>query len=166
MARRRALLAATLGLVAPKLWATSVITAWKGRPAAPPLDLLTPDGAPLSLAALRDKVVVVNFWATWCEPCVAEMPSLQHLRDRLAPRLEVLGVNHQEGPARIKGFVEKNRITFPVVRDTDGSAAKAWGVRIFPASFVVDRVGHVKHVVVGEADWTSAKLLSTIDPLL
>jgi peroxiredoxin len=164
--RRQALIAATFGLAVAELRAAGVITEWKGSRPAPPLDLLTPDGAPLSLAAMRGKVVVVNFWATWCEPCVAEMPSLQQLRDRLAPRLEVLGVNHQEGPARIRAFVDKNRITFPVVRDTDGATAKAWSVRIFPASFVVDRAGHVKHVVVGQADWTSAGLLSTIDPLL
>ena len=124
-------------------------------------------GAAFTLASLRGKVVLVNFWATWCEPCVTEMPSLQRLRDRFAPRLEVLGVNYQEGPARIKAFIETTRrVNFPVVRDTDGAVAKAWGARIFPASYLVDRAGDVNHVLIGGADWTSAALVSTIDKLL
>ena len=118
------------------------------------------------MASLVGKVVLVNFWATWCEPCVTEMPSLQRLRDELAPRFEVLGVNYQEGPARIKPFIEKTGITFPIVRDTDGAVAKAWGARIFPASYVVDRAGDVKHVLIGAADWTSTRLVSTIRGLL
>ena len=97
----------------------------------------------MSLAKLRGKVVLVNFWATWCEPCVAEMPALQRLRDRLVPGLEVLGVNFREGPARIKPFIEKSGISFPIVRDTDGAVTKAWGVRMYPTSYLVDRAGGV-----------------------
>jgi thiol-disulfide isomerase/thioredoxin len=165
---RRALLAASaLTLLgAPVARAAGVLTAWQGPPAAPPIDLLTPAGTSLTLTSLRGKVVLVNFWATWCEPCVTEMPSLQRLRDRFAPRLEVLGVNFQEGPARIDDFVRKTGITFPTVRDTDGAVAKAWGARIFPASYVVDRAGHVKHALIGGADWTSNPLVSTIAALL
>lgn len=133
---------------------------------APDFELRTPDDRVIRLVDLKGKVVFLNFWATWCEPCVTEMPSLQRLRDGLAPRFEVLGVNYQEGPARIKPFVESTGITFPIVRDTDGAVAKAWGARIFPASYVVDRAGHVKHVLIGGADWTSTRLVSTIRGLL
>jgi peroxiredoxin len=94
------------------------------------------------------------------------MPSLQRVRDQLAPRFEVLGVNYQEGPARIRAFIDKSGITFPVVRDTDGAVAKAWGARIFPASYLVDRAGRVKHVLIGGADWTGPELVSTIRALL
>jgi len=163
---RRRLLTAALAVCAAPLRAAAVLTEWKGPPAAPPIALYTPDGALLSLASLRDKVVLVNFWATWCEPCVAEMPALQQLRDDLAPRLEVLGVNYQESPASIKAYTEKAAITFPIVRDTDGAVAKAYGARIFPSSYVVDRAGNVRHVLVGAADWTSTELVSTIRPLL
>ena len=165
-ARRRALLGAIALTAVGPAHAAAVLAPWKGPPEAPPIDLFTPDGALLSLASLRGRVVLVNFWATWCEPCVTEMPSLQRLRDELAPRFEVLGVNYQEGPARIKPFVERTGITFPIVRDTDGAVAKAWGARIFPASYVVDRAGHVKHVLIGGADWTSTRLVSTIRGLL
>ncbi|MGE5161871.1 MAG: peroxiredoxin family protein [Betaproteobacteria bacterium] len=166
MRRRTLIAAAALAGVAGPLRATGVMTAWKGPPAAPPIELATAGGEPFTLASLRGKVVLVNFWATWCEPCVTEMPSLQRARDQLAPRFEVLGVNYQEGPARIQAFVEKSRITFPIVRDTDGAVAKAWGARVFPASYLVDRAGHVKHVLIGGADWTSPPLLGTIRALL
>lgn len=166
MDRRGWLAAAALACLARPSLASAVLAEWKGPPAAPPIELFTPDGAPFTLANLRGKVVLVNFWATWCEPCVTEMPSLQRLRDQFAPRFEVLGVNFQEGPARIKAFVERSGITFPIVRDTDGAVAKAWGARIFPASYVVDRAGNVKHVLIGGADWTSPELVTTIRKLL
>jgi thiol-disulfide isomerase/thioredoxin len=166
MRRRTVLMAAALAAMAGPLRAAGVMTDWKGPPAAPPIDLYTPGGDPFTLTSLRGKVVLVNFWATWCEPCVTEMPSLQRVRDQLAPRFEVLGVNYQEGPARIKAFIDKSGITFPVVRDTDGAVAKAWGARIFPASYLVDRAGHVKHVLIGGADWTGPQLVSTIRALL
>ena len=140
---------------------------WKGKPAAPAIDLMTVDGRPLSLQALRGKVVLVNFWATWCEPCIREMPSLQQLRDQLhADGFEVLAVNYQEGPARINSFIEKLQLTLPVVRDTDGSVARAWGARIFPANYLVDRAGNIRHSMKGAADWTSPSLVSTIQRLL
>ncbi len=110
--------------------------------------------------------MLVNFWATWCGPCIAEMPSLQLLRDQWIGRLEVLGVNYQESPSRIKAFIGKAGIGFPVVRDTDGAVAKAWGARIFPSTFVVDRQGRIQGSLVGEADWTSPSLVRTIEALL
>ena len=140
---------------------------WSGAPQAPPIDLLQPDGTPFSLASLRGKVVLVNFWASWCEPCVAEMPSLQRLRDKLGTgSFEVLGVNYKEGPARIDTFVRTSGVGFPVVRDTDGAVARAWSASVFPSSFVVDRGGRVRYAMVGEADWTRPELVSTIRSLL
>jgi peroxiredoxin len=140
---------------------------WKGKPAAPAIDLMTTDGRPLSLQALRGKVVLVNFWATWCEPCIREMPSLQRLRDQFHTEgFEILAVNYQEGPARINSFVEKLQLSLPVVRDTDGSVARAWGARIFPANYLVDRAGNIRHSMTGAADWTSPSLVSTIRALL
>ena len=140
---------------------------WKGKPAAPAIDLMTTDGTPLSLQALRGKVVLVNFWATWCEPCIREMPSLQQLRDQFhADGLEVLAVNYQEGPARISSFIEKLHLSVPVVRDTDGSVARVWGARVFPANYLVDRAGNIRYAMDGAADWTSPSLISTIRTLL
>jgi len=140
---------------------------WKGKTAAPRIDLLHPDGSRFDWDALRGKVVLVNFWATWCEPCVAEMPALQRLREQLGPEgFEVLGVNIREGPARIEPFVRKVGIRFPIVRDTDGAVTKAWGVGVYPTSFIVDRGGLIRYVLVGESEWTTPAVLSRIRPLL
>ncbi len=164
--KRRLLVAATLAAFVSRLHAAE-LKRWKGNAVAPPIDLLSVDGTPLSLRQLRGTVVLVNFWATWCEPCVTEMPSLQQLRDELAASsFEVLAVNYQEGPARISSFMQKMNLTLPVVRDTDGSVARAWGARIFPASYLLDRSGRIRHALSGGADWTSPPLISTIRTLL
>ena len=164
--RRALLVGATLAAIFSSVRAAE-LKRWKGKPAAPAIDLMKTDGTPLSLQQLRGKVVLVNFWATWCEPCIREMPSLQHLRDQLqADGFEVLAVNYQEGPARINAFVENLNLTLPVVRDTDGSVARAWGARVFPANYVVDRAGNIRHSMSGAADWTSPQLISTIRTLL
>ncbi len=110
--------------------------------------------------------MIVNFWATWCEPCVAEMPSLQRLRDRMAPAgLEVIAVNLQENAARIQPYVERLGITFPVVRDHDGSVRAAWGVGVFPTSFVVGPDRRIAWWVKGEIDWDDARVESRLRSL-
>jgi len=164
--RRALVLGATLAALVSPVHAAEV-KPWKGKRAAPPIELLNVDGTPFSLQQLRGKVVLVNFWATWCEPCVTEMPSLQRLREQLtADGFEVLAVNYQEGPARINSFVQKMNLTVPIVRDTDGSVARAWGARFFPASYLVDRDSHVRYSISGGTDWTSPPLVSTIRALL
>ena len=166
LTRRKLFVAATLAAVVSRLDAAE-LKRWKGKPAALPIELLTPEGAPFSLKQLRGKVVLVNFWATWCEPCITEMPSLQRLRNELAASdFEVLAVNYQEGPARINGFIQKMNLTLPVVRDTDGSVARNWGARVFPASYLVDRAGDIRYAASGDVDWTSPKMVSTIRSLL
>lgn len=122
-----------LAVVGEPLRAAGVLSEWRGAPAAPPIELLTASGAPHTLTSLRGKVVLLNFWATWSETCVTELLSLQRARNALAPDLDVLGVNCQGSPARIHAFVAKTGLTFPIVRDTDGAVAKAWGTRVFPS---------------------------------
>ena len=167
MLNRRALLvASTLAAFTSTLFA-SELKRWTGNPAAPPIELPTTDGAQMSLQQLRGKVVLVNFWATWCEPCITELPSLQRLRDMLAADgFEVLAVNYQEGPARIDAFVRKAELSLPVVRDTDGSVAKSWNARVFPASYLVDRDGRIRYAIGGATDWTDPSAVRTIRTLL
>jgi peroxiredoxin len=134
---------------------------------APPIELKTFEGHPFTLEQLRGKVVLVNFWATWCEPCVEEMPSMQKLRTQLrnAP-FEVVAVNHQEGEARIRGFLQKVPLDFPIVRDTDGAVARAWQARIFPSSYLVDAEGKIRYVLTGATDWTASANVRTVESLL
>jgi thiol-disulfide isomerase/thioredoxin len=131
---------------------------WNGGP-TPALQLKTLDGRTINLADFRGRTVIVNFWATWCAPCVAEMPALQRLRDRMGlQRLEVIAVNFQENAARIRPFVERRRLTYPVVRDHDGAARAAWGVTVFPTSFVVGPDQRIAWVAIGEVDWRDARV--------
>lgn len=147
--------------------AQDALQAWAGPAAAPSIELRRLDGRPLVLSGLRGKVVVVNFWATWCEPCVDEMPSMQRLYEKLAGEaFEILAVNFQEGEPRIRGFLSKVPVTFPILRDTDGSVARAWKVRIFPSSFVVDAAGTIRYVLVGTIDWAAPETEETLRALL
>lgn len=163
LARRFALLAACA--VALNAAAGEPLKAWNGG-ATPPLALRTPAGETVDLASLRGRVVLVNFWATWCAPCVEEMPALARLRERLGPRgLEVIAVNQGEMPERVKAFMQRSGLDLPVVLDRDKDVAKAWKVRALPTTFVIDARGRIRLHAEGELD-TGEALESAIAPLL
>ena len=134
-----------------------------GNEPAPPLALRDLDGNEVRLDAFKGRTVVVNFWATWCAPCVAEMPSLNRLRAALARSgVEVLGVNLQESAARIRPFAERLALEFPIVRDHDGAVTRAWGARVFPTTYVVGPDQRIALVAVGDIEWDSADVLSRV----
>src|SRR5262249_56877149 len=111
----------------------------------PPLVLNDLAGAPHSLDDYRGRVVLVNFWATWCEPCRDEMASMQKLRDRLADRpFAVLLVNYGEARARVADFVKRESIAVPVLLDPNQDARRAWRGRLLPSSFVIGPDGGVR----------------------
>jgi len=128
---------------------------------APPLALPALAGAPVSLTGLRGQVVVVNFWATWCAPCVAELPSLDRLQRALGGEgLRVLAVSVDADGAALARFVREANLELPVLRDRDGHAAAAWGVDSFPATFVVDVEGVVRESYLGPARWDEPAALA------
>jgi len=154
-----------LGLLLPG--AAALAGAQELRPssggATPPLALQDLDGRPHRLEDYRGKVVLINFWATWCEPCRAEMPSLNKLRAALAGRpFVVLAVNLAEPEARIRRFMQEVALDFPILLDRDTAVAKAWKARILPASFLVGPDGRIRYSVLGEIDWTEERVRSTI----
>jgi thiol-disulfide isomerase/thioredoxin len=104
-------------------------------------------------ADLRGRAVLLNFWASWCEPCRAEMPSLQALQAQHGDKLLVLAINYKESPEVVQRFVERQGWTLPVLTDPQGTLAKRWGVGIFPTSVLVGANGRVQAVVHGEVDW-------------
>jgi thiol-disulfide isomerase/thioredoxin len=139
---------------------------WKGG-ATPKLALPTLAGSSANLDAMKGRVVLVNFWATWCEPCVAEMPSLDTLRKNLGPNaVEVFGVNLGETPSRVSKFAEKLNIQFPILLDRDGVAKRDWGVGGVPVTFVIGGDGRIAFRIVGEADFSEPKLLARLRPLM
>ena len=146
--------------------ASAVIKPWTGK-ATPPLARPDLAGNVVDLKQLRGKVVVINFWATWCEPCTAEMPSLERLRARFQGRpLEVLAVNYGEGLPRIQGFLAKQGINLPVLLDPEKEAAAAWKAGGLPITFLVDASGRVRHYAFGERDWSDEETVALVENLL
>ena len=133
----------------------------------PPLVLNDLAGALHSVDEYRGRVVLVNFWATWCEPCRDEMASMQKLRTRLADRpFVVVLVNYGEARARVADFVRRESIAFPVLLDPNQDAVRAWRVRLLPSSFLIGPDGRVRYSVIGEIDWTHAAAAAVIQALL
>ena len=139
---------------------------WTGGP-PPALALKGLDGAAHRLADYRGKVVLVNFWATWCGPCRDEMPSIQELKDKLAGKpFVVLAVNLDEPESRIRKFLSQMKLDFPILLDPEREAARAWGARILPASYVIGPDGRIRYSLVGELDWGHDIVVSRISELL
>ncbi|MFM2066735.1 MAG: hypothetical protein RLZZ584_1644 [Pseudomonadota bacterium] len=141
---------------------------WPGGRATPMLALPALDGSPWQLAQLRGDVVVLNFWASWCEPCRTELPSLERLAARHAAdqRLRVVCVNYRETDGALRSFLNAQPLGLPVLRDRDGAASREWGVRIFPTTVVVDRQGQAAFSVIGEVDWAGPQAGRWLAPLL
>lgn len=136
--------------------------------AAPALVLPSLSGPPVDLAALRGQVVVLNFWATWCAPCVAEMPSLERLHRALGPEgLAVVTVSVDEDEAQLRAFVERHSLTLPVLIDPGGrAAAGAFHAVRYPQTFVLDRSGRLVRRYAGPARWDTPAALDHFRSLL
>jgi cytochrome c biogenesis protein CcmG/thiol:disulfide interchange protein DsbE len=106
-----------------------------------------------SLAAYRGKIVVLNFWASWCVPCQTEAPLLESAQSRLVThRGTVLGVTYLDASTDSRGFLREHHITYPNLRDTTGEFAHAYGTDQLPESFVIDRGGNIVAISRGEID--------------
>ena len=110
---------------------------------------------------------MLNFWASWCEPCRAEMPTLQQVADLYGPdKLLVLAINFKEPARRAIQFAKSTGVTLPVLLDTDGKAAQKWGVKVFPTTLLIDSQGRAHQRVTGEVDWSGTAAEKLIAGLL
>jgi thiol-disulfide isomerase/thioredoxin len=169
--RRQALglsLAAAATAVLPGVArAAYVVRPWPEGKAAPAFGLVDLDGKSWSLAALKGQPVLLNFWASWCDPCRAEMPSLELLATRHERAgMVVLAVNYQEAAATIKRFLDVLPFSLPILLDRDGEATAAWTPRVFPTTVLIDRYGVPRTSVLGELDWMGPVARELIEPLL
>jgi thiol-disulfide isomerase/thioredoxin len=161
-----ALLAGLLLLGPPVVAAQEVLSPWHGG-TTPALRLKDLEGREHALESYRGKVVLVNFWATWCEPCKIEMPSIERLRKSLESRpFAVLAVNLAEPDARVQAFLRAVPLGFPVLMDRDAAATKAWKARMLPATFIVGADGRVRYSYIGELDWSRESVRKQIAELL
>jgi cytochrome c biogenesis protein CcmG, thiol:disulfide interchange protein DsbE len=128
---------------------------------------LTLDGKPARLSDLRGNVVVLNFWATWCQPCIDEAPSLNALQRRIAPRGgTVLGINLDEDQRAYESFLKSYQIGFPNYRDPSKRIALDYGTTMYPETYIIDRKGRLDRKIIGPQDWTSPELTAYLDSVL
>jgi len=141
---------------------------YKGNPEPPALALANLDGETIDLKDYKGKVVLVNFWASWCPPCVHEMPSMQALSDQLKDQpFEILAVNMAEDMKTVKTFLkEKVAVKFPILMDSDGQALKRWEVFAFPTSYIINKEGKVGLALFGAIDWMEPGVKKQIEELV
>lgn len=168
---RRRILAALAGAAAAAVgpaaaWAQGRgMSAVAGTPAAPLLRLPDTDGRMVDLAAYRGKVVLVNFWATWCPPCRQELPSLSRLKKRFGNgALEIFAVNVGEDAETVFDFI--GNPDFPVLFDRDAKAMAGWAVKVVPTTLLVDRQGRIAYRAVGGREFDDAEIVALVSQLL
>ncbi len=133
-------------------------------PSPAPAIGFTVDGMPVSLADFRGRVVLLNFWATWCGPCVAEMPSLDRLEAALGGKdFTVIAISEDRNPAAIQPFFSEHGLThLRRYHDPAGALSRAFALRGLPTTVLIDREGRVLGRFEGPAEWDSAKALALI----
>jgi len=124
-------------------------------------------GGNASLSSYRGKVVILNFWATWCPPCRTEMPSMETLYRRFnAQGLEILAVDIGEDASTVQQFIRSGGYTFPVMLDSSSRVSSIYGIEAIPTSFIIDREGKIIGRVIGSIMWDNQRVITAIDALL
>ena len=138
-----------------------------GEP-APNFQLRDMQGRLVALSDLRGKVVMVNFWATWCGPCRIEMPAMEVLYQTFSRKdFEILAVSTDaEGVSVTRPFQQENRLTFPILHDADYRVGLTYGARSLPMTFMVDRQGVVRHQIFGARDWGATEAHQLVQMLM
>ena len=127
-----------------------------GKPAP---DFTLNDGdRTLQLSSFRGKVVVLNFWATWCAPCVQEIPSLNQLQQQL-PQVVVVGVSVDKDADAYRRFLVRHQVGFATIRDDQRRINTLYGTSLFPETYIIDRSGQIRRKFINAQDWTSPEIV-------
>jgi thiol-disulfide isomerase/thioredoxin len=139
----------------------------QGNPALLNFTAQTLDGKTVQLSDYKGKVILLNFWATWCPPCRAEMPTIEKLYQALKnePNFVFLAVDAHEKPDQVKGFIKKTGYHFPVLLDTTGEADAEYSVQAIPTTYLIDRSGHILGGAAGGREWDRPEVIQAIKDL-
>ncbi|MEZ5541599.1 MAG: TlpA disulfide reductase family protein [Pseudomonadota bacterium] len=119
-----------------------------------------------SLQEYRGQVVLVNFWASWCGPCLIEMPSLQRLQQAMDGKpFAILAVNVGETHGKVWNFASRLKLTFPMLLDAEGATAADWQVTFYPTTFLIDGAGRIRYVAYGPRGWDSPEMIQAIEAM-
>ena len=152
------------------LWSAHLSAAGlESRPAQAAPAFLAKDmaGQSHTLADYRGKVVLLNFWASWCPPCRHEMPSIERLRIKMAGRpLVILALDSVEPVEDVQAFLTTMKLGFPILLDPEGENTRRWIVYALPTTFLLDKAGRIRQVLKGGAEWDEGEALEAIEGLL
>ena len=131
------------------------------------IDLKTASGESFTREDFTGKVTLVNFWASWCGPCVEEIPALNRLREYMKDKpFELISINYAEKPEQIREFLNMVKVNFPVLLDEDGSYSAKWNVLVYPATFVIATDGNIVYGVNGAIEWDSEEITGKLEALM
>lgn len=134
---------------------------------APSQPFLLFSGKHLDMGALRGRVVLVNFWASWCPPCRKEMPSMDRLDKMESGRpFTLLAINVKEEADLVERFLDELPLGFPIVLDLDGKLAGAWKAFVYPTSFLVDKKGQIRYGLNGTIEWDEPEIVEIIEQMM
>lgn len=162
---KRFVLLLTLLLSAP-LYAGELMK-YEGA-ALPDFTLTDMQGKSHTLSDYRGKAVMVNFWATYCGPCIKEIPSMQRLKEKLGDTdFAILAVDMAEAPADVEAFLQKHeiKVNFPILLDPEGTVVEQWMITAVPTTFIVDPQGTIRYALFGGIEWDKPDVIKTIRSL-
>jgi len=142
------------GVCMTDAWAQFDKARWPASLPTPPIETTDLQGKTWRTSELVGKVVVLNFWATWCAPCQEELPTLQTLHEISDNQTVVLTINVRESAARAARYLQSTGMTFPVISDAKGELAKRWGVTVYPTTVLIAPNGQARWRVMGDVDWS------------
>ena len=158
--------AALIGVVVYTMMPASAAELKPYEGATPALKLNSLQGSAVDLEQFKGKLVMVQFWATYCTPCRVEMPSMNRLQTKLGKNFVILAVDMGEGVDEVQQFVDEVKPEFTILMDEDGSALAAWKVFAAPATFIVDPAGKIRYTLFGATEWDSEEMVEQLKSLM
>jgi len=134
---------------------------------APSFSITADNGRTITASNFGGRLLVLNFWATWCQPCVEEVPSLdQFAKEMAGSGVVVLGVSMDKDPKRYKDFLSRARVSFMTARDPDAKISADYGTFKYPESYIIDAKGKVVQKIIGATNWTDGNMVNAVKSFL